>query len=248
MVITRLHGAVLRNYADAIAVLIRNGDYASQELHDLEKEALSLVPSGWGFSACSFKTLSEFLDSELVDGCLDTVNGWGVGGVSSLMRLAFYEVRSGAPAAARATAFAELGDWYVWALRVGTDRKFTSADEIALMLYARALSELRQGYDAGESMARIFSPDLPVVLPTYAPNPLASTQSSRFVDVAFAITKYGEAGEVEILGSSENATGTEERALVRLIKYASFRPRVVDGELADSAPAVVRYYLPEKRP
>jgi hypothetical protein len=245
MVVARLRGAVLRNYADAIAVLIRNGDYASQELRQLEKEALGLVPfERRGWFACSFRTFGEFLDSEL-DSCMDTASGSGVGGWASLMRLLFYEVRSGAPAA-RAKAFAELGDWYVWAEHLASSRKLSDADEIALTLYGRALAELRQGDGARESMAAIFSPELPVTLPTYAPNPLASMESSRFIDVAFAITRHGESGQIEILDSSENATGVEERALVRLVKYASFRPRAVDGELADSASVVLRYYLPEK--
>ena len=104
------------------------------------------------------------------------------------MRLVFYEVRSGAPAAARASAFAELGDWYLRAAHLASGRKFSPANEIALRLYAQAFAELRQGDDAPESMAEIFSPELPVTLPTYAPNPLASTESSRFIDVAFAIT------------------------------------------------------------
>jgi hypothetical protein len=83
------------------------------------------------------------------------------------------------------------------------------------------------------------------MLPTYAPNPLASTESSRFIEVAFAITKNGTAEQIEILAGSEDATRAEERDLIQALKYGSFRPRVVDGELADSAPVVLRYYLPE---
>jgi hypothetical protein len=253
MVVARLHGAVLRNYADAIAVLIRNGDYASPELRDLEKQALSFVPFERGFIVCSIGTFTEFLESELVHSCLDTAGGGGpvlgrwasVGGWASLMRLAYYEVRSGAPAAARANAFAELGDWYLRADHVSQRRKFSTADSIALELYERAFAELRQVDDAAESMAEIFSPELPVTLPTYSRNLLASVESSRFIDIAFAITKYGESEQIEVLDSSENATRLEERGLMRLIKYASFRPRAMDGELADSAPVVVRYYLPE---
>jgi hypothetical protein len=248
-VVERLRGAVLRNYADAIAVLIRNRDYASQELRDLEKQALRLVSFDRAlgpFGGCSVGTLRGFFESELVDTCIDPVGGSGVGGWASLMRLVFYEVRSGAPAAARASAYAELGDWYLRAEHLASSRKSSEVDEIALRLYEQAFVELRQGDDATESITDIFSPELPVTLPTYAPNPLASTESSRFIDVAFAITKYGEAGQIEILDSSENATGTEERALVRLVKYASFLPRAVNGELADSASVVVRYYLPEK--
>jgi hypothetical protein len=242
-VVARLHGAVLRNYADAIAVLIRNGDYASQELRDLEKQALSLVPLQRDVTC--YVGFREFLESELVGSCVDTAGGAGVGGWASLMRLVYYEVRSGGSAAALATAYAELGDWYLRTEHLSRGAKFSPADQIALTLYEQAFAELRD--DAGESLARIFSPELPVMLPTYVPNPLASVETSRFIDVAFTITTYGEAAEIEILGSSESATGTEERALIRLVKYASFRPRAVDGKLADSAPVVVRYYLPEIR-
>lgn len=246
-VVTRLNAAVLSNYADAIAVLIRHGDYANQELRDLEIQALRLIPFERGFVDCSIESFREFLESELVGSCLDTARrgGGGLGGWASLMRLVFYEVRSGAPAAARANAFAELGDWYLRAEHVSGRGKFTPLDEIALTLYERALTELRQGADARESMAQIFSPELPVTLPTYAPNPLASTPSPRFIDVAFVITRYGVAEEIEILNSTENAAGAEERALLRVIKYASFRPRTVNGELADAGPVVLRYYLPE---
>lgn len=246
-VVGRLHGAVLRNYADAIAVLVRNGDYGSQELRDLEKRALGLVPFERGLLRCQEQTFIEFLDSELVGSCLDTAGGTGVGGWASLMRLVFYEVRSGAPAAARANAFAELGDWYLRAEHVSHTPKFSPADEIALALYEQAFAELRQGDDAARLTAEVFSPEVPVTLPTYAPNPLASTESSRFIDVAFSITRYGEAEHIEVLDSSENVARAQERELVRVIKYSSFRPRAVDGALVDSAPVVVRYYLPENR-
>jgi hypothetical protein len=116
---------------------------------------------------------------------------------------------------------------------------------LALGLYARAVSELRQGDDAHETMARIFAPELPVTLPTHAPNPLASTESSRYIEVSFAITKNGTADQIEILAGRDDATRAEERDLIQSIKYGSFRPRAVDGELADSAPVVLRYYLPE---
>jgi hypothetical protein len=187
-------------------------------------------------------TFGEFLGSELTGSCMDPLagaGGAGVGGWASLMRLIYYEVRSGAPAAARASAFAELGDWY---LRAPGRNGFGA--ETAWKLYEQALLELRQGTDAPALMAEVFSPELPVTLPTYAPNPLASTASSRFIDVEFAITKHGFPEQIEVLDSGENATRAEERDLVGLIELAQFRPRAVDGVLADSAPVVVRYYLP----
>lgn len=247
-VVDRLQEAVLRHYADALAVLIRSGDYASQELRDLEKETLRLIPFERGYIPCPSIPFREFLESELIGSCMDTASGLGVGGWASLMRLVFYEVRSGAPGAARANAFAELADWYLHAVHVGTSRKYSTGDEIALSLYEESVAQLGQGDDARESMAAIFAPELPVMLPTYARNPLASLQSSRFIDVAFAINQYGEAGAIEVLRSSDDVSGTAQRALVRLIKYGSFRPRAVDGKLAESAPVVVRYYLPEVLP
>jgi hypothetical protein len=244
--VDRLRGAVLRNYADAIAVLIRSGNFASQELRNLEKQALSLVPSQRRFG-CSVENFAKFLESELVDTCLDPAGplGGGGGGGHSLMRLVYYEVRSGAPATARARAYAELGDWYLRADHLAIRSKASPADELALRLYEEALAALRQDAAAPESIAEIFLPELPIMLPTHAPNPLATMESPRFIDIAFTITKYGESGEIVILDSSEDATRAEKKGLMRLIEFGSFRPRAVDGELADSAPVVVRYYLPE---
>lgn len=241
-----LQGAVLRSYADAIAVLIRNGDYASEELRSLERQALRLVPfeREW-LRFCSVGTFTEFLQSELADSCMDTASGSNVGGWASLMRLVWYEVRSGAPPAVRAHALAEIADWYLRAEHVDDRRKLSPADAIALQLYEMALAQLGEGEEARDSIAEIFSPDLPVMLPTYAPNPLATMQSPRFIDMTFQIGKYGEAAEIQILDTSRNATRAEERALVRLVKYGSFRPRAVDGALAEAAPVVVRYYLSE---
>ena len=87
-----------------------------------------------------------------------------------------------------------------------------------------------------------------MTLPAYLPNPLASTKSPRHIDVAFAITRYGEPERVAIVDRSESATRMEEAELLRVIKHASFRPRAVGGELADAAPVVVRYYLSATAP
>ncbi|HEY7672916.1 MAG TPA: hypothetical protein VIC71_11915 [Gammaproteobacteria bacterium] len=249
LVVERLSREILQYYAEAIEVLVVNGDYASRELRDLEKEALRRAPFIRTVS-CRSGTIDQLLASELIGRCLEPIGHFGpitfgnVGGWATLMRLVVYEIRSGAPAAARANAFAELADWYLWYAQ-NDNRSFNEVDELALKLYARAFAELRLGDDARESMARIFSPELPVMLPTHAPNPLASTESSRYIEVAFAITKSGRAEQIEILAASEDATRREQRDLIRSLEYASFRPRAVDGELADSAPVVVRYYLPE---
>ncbi|HZF28302.1 MAG TPA: hypothetical protein VE907_04240 [Gammaproteobacteria bacterium] len=242
VVVGRLHSEIRAFYAEAIEVIVKNGDYASQELRGLEKQALVLVPFD-RFESCSGGTVNQILTLEIVGSCLEPVRV-SVGGWPSLMRLLAYEVRSGTPAT-RANAFAELADWYLRLEHIDPRRKFSPAGDMALALYRQALAELRQGDDATEPAARIFSPEPPVTLPTYAPNPFASTESPRYVDVAFAITSGGKAERIEILTRSEAATRADETDLIRSIKFGSFRPRAVGGELAASAPVVVRYYVPE---
>ncbi|HJR69304.1 MAG TPA: hypothetical protein VKA43_04635, partial [Gammaproteobacteria bacterium] len=53
----------------------------------------------------------------------------------------------------------------------------------------------------------------------------------------------GRARDIEIRGAT-NVTAAEQDDLVRLLKNSRFRPRLTEGELADTSPVVVRYYLP----
>ena len=267
-VIMKLREEILLYYADAIELIVKNGDYASQELLDLERRALSV-----GFSApylmapsmgnatlgatrfvgvrvgCFGETLDALLASDLLASCLKpVVHSEGhvvanVGSWVSLVRLIAYEIRSAAPAAARANAFVELADWHL--LAVALNRRHLDGTSRALEVYERAYRELQLGADAPTWTTQIFSPEIPVTLPADKRNPFASaaTESSRYIDVAFDVTKHGRGEQIEILDSSKDATRGDERDLIRLIESTSFRPRVVDGELAASAPVVVRYGL-----
>jgi hypothetical protein len=112
--------------------------------------------------------------------------------------------------------------------------------------YEKAHELIKQQDTPQAAIDALFSPELPIVLPTFFPNPLASprTEDSRgFIDVAFDITKYGRSRNVEILDTTTNATKDEQDRLARLITRSYFRPRVVDGRIADRSPVVVRYYL-----
>jgi hypothetical protein len=162
-------------------------------------------------------------------------------GPFGLVRLIAYEILSDAPAAARANAIAELADWLL--MNTPSDRlRYEESDDGALELYERVYRELEQEDDA---RASILSPEVPITLPTNEPNPFSSaaTESSYYIDVSFEITKYGRAERIEILEPSMDGTRADERDLTRLIASTSFRPRFIDGKLADSAPVVVRYNL-----
>jgi hypothetical protein len=91
----------------------------------------------------------------------------------------------------------------------------------------------------------LFAPPLPVVLPSFEPNPLARDETqpaTGHIDVSFTISKYGEASAILIRGT-ENAGEAAVDELVDLVKSSRFRPRFVNGRLADPAPVTVRYHL-----
>src|SRR5690606_31639538 len=91
----------------------------------------------------------------------------------------------------------------------------------------------------------MFSPPIPIVPSAPGPNPLASEQTSDsigHIDVAFGITKYGRSESVVVLDTTTDAPRSARRDLVRTIERNRFRPRVIDGEFADSSRVVLRYY------
>jgi hypothetical protein len=262
LVINSLRAEILMYYADAIEIIVKTGDYASPELRRFEKAAvrvardLASVRMTYGdsgsFAYCSGGTLARYLALDILTSCLAPVGRArgvvvaNVGGLVSLIRLIAYEIRSGASAADRARAIAELADWYLLATPVNRRHFEERIVDTARMVYERAYRELRRSADEEASIAPIFAPELPVTLPTFEPNPLASNataEPSRYIDVAFNVTKYGRGEQIEILDTSRGATRGEERDLIRLIEGTTFRLRVVDGKLADSAPVSVRYHL-----
>jgi hypothetical protein len=102
----------------------------------------------------------------------------------------------------------------------------------------------RAGTDEA-ALALLFTPELPVVLPSFEPNPLASDATraaTGHVEVEFVITKYGRARAIQIRDAT-NAAHRARADLVDLMKSSRFRPRLTDGRCADSSPVVVRYGL-----
>lgn len=205
------------HYGDAIDVIVRNGLYSSDELRELEMQLIRMSYS------------SPYYDF----------------GKQSYRRLVGYNAASSAPWLARITTFVEMADWDLliyWHWRSQT----RGARGAVLESYEQAYELLEQKGIAQTSIDELFSPDTPVVLPTFLSNPFASrdsSESARHIDVAFDITKYGRGEHVEIHETTSNATAAEQADLVRLIKRSVFRPRVRDGRLADESRVVVRYFL-----
>ncbi len=233
------------HYADAAAVILRNGLYSSSELRGLEMEIVRandlfrqrpktrLVAIGQG--------AGEYTSS--TSGYLRAVAGraraaYQVGRESYRRIIAYDEMAFGSSAEeaalrSRLEAYLQLADWDL----------LYSVNGEALDQYEEVHELLRTTDFGGPLIAEIFAPPLPVVLPTFLPNPLATAESARYIDVGFEVTRFGEGRRVEILDASPNVPGSVKDELVSLIKGSRFRPRATDGELGRESAVVVRYYL-----
>jgi hypothetical protein len=114
--------------------------------------------------------------------------------------------------------------------------------------YEQAYERLVQEDMPQESIEQLYSPNTPIVLPAFLPNPLVSEdtpQSTGFIDVAFTITRYGKSRQIEILDTTTNASKDARKDLIRLISLSRFRPRTENGRFDRRSPVVVRYYVNE---
>ncbi len=159
-----------------------------------------------------------------------------------LRSLLSYEERSSASALSRISVLVLLAD-----NELGLSRGL-NAYESVLGLYEDAYRQLKESDTAQASIDAMFSPQTPVVIPAFLPNPLVSVTPSEpagYVDVAFRITTQGKSDDIEILSATPEVTRTAKRDLIRLILRSRFRPRVTNGQFVDSDPIVVRYYVDE---
>ena len=269
------------HYADAVAVLLRNGLYSSDELRDVETEIVrasdlarrrnrfdtryislgarrmdhmglgggSYLPSGGYVRAQNelrerTNTLWDLARSESSEESkqrrhrVDRLRSQYQLGRESYRRLIDYAemVSESAPAGgpawrSRMEAYLQLADWDL----------VHSENSAALDEYAQ-VHEMLDASDLAEPLiAEIFAPPIPIVLPTFRANPLETPTSTRYIDVAFEVTKYGESRRIEILGST-NVSDAEKDELESLLMSSRFRPRVKDGEIATS-PIRLRYHV-----
>jgi tetratricopeptide (TPR) repeat protein len=272
------------HYADAIAVLLHNGMYSSDELRDLELQivrAADLVRQRNPLDLRSTQTGTRRMDRMGLASGYNLPSGawvptqhelreqtntlWDLAGSESseeakqrrhrvdhltsqyglaresYRRLIDYAeaLSESAPAdrsawRSRLDAYLQLADWDL----------VYSANGAALDEYAQVHEMLEAAANVEPLIAGIFAPPIPIVLPTFLPNPLETPTSDRYIDVAFEITKYGESRRIEILGTATNASEVERDELVSVLKKSRFRPRVTDGQIA-TAPIRLRYYLTE---
>lgn len=165
-------------------------------------------------------------------------NGYEVGRDSHRRLIAYDETAFGDSAdegalRSRLEAYVQLADWDL----------LYSQNGVAFDQYARLHGLLASTNVGGALIAELFAPPLPIVLPTFLPNPLETPEGSSYVDVSFEITKFGESRRIEVVGKSPGVSSSAQDEVVNVIKNARFRPRAVGGELGRPSPVAVRYYL-----
>jgi hypothetical protein len=261
-----------RNYADAIGVMLHHGLFDSDELRELEVKVLRgvdllrarntsnpvpMVPAyvgmsspepwrsrmapvvalaDWQLPAAQAPTHHNDPSSHFAIRQLEMMDPYQRGR-QSLQRLYAYGAASSRPLLRQADAAVQLADWDL----------LHSHNGQAVSSYASAYALLAEAGVAEASIAQLFAPQLPVVLPAFQPNPLAPDEARPtrgHIDVAFEITQYGRARAVEIRDSA-NASGEDQGRLVSLVKSQRFRPRATAGQFADATPVALRYYLYE---
>jgi hypothetical protein len=265
-----------RTYLDAIAVMLRQGLYDSDDLRALEMEVLRgvdlmrsryyrgpttrpvpMAPAYIGAASIEpwrsrMAAVAQLAEWELPypsepslqsddDGHVFTKHvhimdpyhrGW-----QSLRRLYAYGAASSDSSLEQAEAVAQMADWDL----------LYSHNGRAVESYEVARAMLEQAGAPASSIALIFAPATPVVLPAFQPNPLERDQTraaTGYIDVAFEITKYGRSRAVEILDAA-NASHRAKQDLTALIRTNRYRPRLTDGVFADATPVRMRYYLYE---
>lgn len=128
---------------------------------------------------------------------------------------------------------------------VAEDVDDCSSCDAALETYRQAYELLKREGVAQAVIDRVFAPRLPVSLPGLRVSPFAEPVEGAggYIDVAFDVTPQGHAMNVEIREATPEASREEKFNLVRRIEGSRFRPMTTNGEFADAAQVVVRYYL-----
>ena len=70
----------------------------------------------------------------------------------------------------------------------------------------------------------------------------AALQYRGFIDVEFLINKIGESMSPELLYRSPDTPDAVAETLLRSIRRAQFRPRMLDGKLVEDDRITLRYY------
>jgi hypothetical protein len=227
VVIWKLRGEISRYYSVAAYTLLQN-DPSSDELRAFLAEVLPVAHRN-DISVDVAAVFHRLLEQESANpvsprgrpDVLIQIADWNVTGLHRLSSIPLSERATRAPTRA------------------------LTHEEFPLEQYGLAYEELKKAGIDQASIDTIFAPSMPVVLPAFLPNPLASEAAGAtgYIDVAFDVTRHGYAENVEVLGATKSVIRRVEKELVSLIEESPFRPRTTNGEFAERSRVEIRYYV-----
>lgn len=235
-------------FLDAIDVLVENEEFRHPDLIPLERKLIET----YFLQAHRYSILEEPENYLNLDGVsTGSLIRRGMGrsgnayrdGKEAYGRILTYLVNNPDTAPEEyARTLMEFGDWYLlFGRRVLAQRKYQEARD--------ALQNSKLPPAAVEALLR---PQVPVTAPVFTARPHTREIFLRdpnepleyrgWIDVAFELNQYGGARRIEVLDASEGTAGSVERRLTRLIRQSQFRPRFLDGEIANDDPVRLRYF------
>ena len=171
VVVRRLLMEVRRHYSDAAGIILNQGLEYMDELREID---LALVRNSYRYG--------HFLGSYEV-------------GRRSMIRLAALDAMNSEPLLTRVTSLVELIDWDLLFVEGATRRSRAERTDTLVERYRRAYEMLEREGTPQASIDSLFSPALPLVVPSFLPNPLATVEaqreSPRYIDVSFVVTRHG---------------------------------------------------------
>jgi hypothetical protein len=210
-----------RQYADAVALAVKNGGYSVLDLLELEERMLSTF-----FLEISHPDLSPPSET----------NGWLCISGEEVLKTSLGNVsRFRESPVAAASTLIRLADW----------RLLCSKNGKALDTYESAYQTLLDGEVATGTVVEMLSPEVPAALPAFWDAMEGDEEPQDYdghIDVSFVVGKYGTTRNIDILDRSAGTTRAIERKLRINIARSRFRPRFVDGELTRAERFAVRYY------
>jgi tetratricopeptide (TPR) repeat protein len=158
-------------------------------------------------------------------------------------RMAYLASEPGVTAQQKAQAKLDLADWMLmFSKRMGS-----------LDLYREAWQDMVDAGATREELDALFNPAYPLEIPAYLEHPYTresiglpadiALEYKGYIDVEFQLSRFGVPSSIGVLGRSPTATPELETRLLRNIRRAGYRPRIVDGALRDEEQIYTRFYF-----
>jgi len=239
-----------QNYMRAIATMIENEQYFDPMLLDLEYSYLETLLLQ-AFRNAILEDPDYYLSGKSMstgslikrDFYRRTATGYQYGKDSFERILAYLRHNPDARIYQLVNALMEYGDWsMVFGHGQSAHEKYREAYELVERF------QLEQ-----ETVNALFQPDLPVHLPliTAKPNSRekfgipedAELSYTGYIDLAFTVSRFGNAKGFKVLGKAGEVGKKVERRLIRYLRNSPFRPAMNAEEKFVAREFTVRYYF-----